>query len=143
MARADFLERIDRPSALGPWSYQVLDTKLARHPRPEHALQLCFYSYALGQIQNVQPEFAYVVLGSRERFRIRLADVSAYYRRLRRRFELAVATHPQTAPYRSEHCPLCDFRALCEERYEREDLVRVAGIRRDQSVGSGQKTLTH
>ena len=45
---ADFLERIDRPSALGDWSYQVLDTKLARHPRPEHALQLCFYSHALG-----------------------------------------------------------------------------------------------
>ena len=39
---ADFLERIDRPSALGAWSYQVLDTKLARHPRPEHALQLSF-----------------------------------------------------------------------------------------------------
>ena len=37
---ADFLERVDRPSALGDWSYQVLDTKLARHPRPEHALQL-------------------------------------------------------------------------------------------------------
>src|SRR5262245_53564625 len=36
---ADFLERIDRASALGDWSYQVLDTKLARHPRPEHALQ--------------------------------------------------------------------------------------------------------
>src|SRR4030095_2807063 len=33
---ADFLERVDRPSALGDWSYQVLDTKLARHPRPEH-----------------------------------------------------------------------------------------------------------
>src|SRR5512144_2443149 len=28
---ADFLERIDRPSSLGNWSYQVLDTKLARH----------------------------------------------------------------------------------------------------------------
>ena len=48
---ADFLERVDRPSALGPWSYQVLDTKLARHPRPEHALQLSFYSQALGHTQ--------------------------------------------------------------------------------------------
>src|SRR5439155_9222189 len=28
---ADFLERVDRPSALGNWAYQVLDTKLARH----------------------------------------------------------------------------------------------------------------
>ena len=55
---ADFLERIDRPSALGDWSYQVLDTKLARHPRPEHALQLCFYSHALEQIQKIPPEIA-------------------------------------------------------------------------------------
>ncbi len=29
---ADFLERVERPSAVGPWSYEVLDTKLARHP---------------------------------------------------------------------------------------------------------------
>ena len=49
---ADFLERVDRPSVLGDWSYQVLDTKLARHPRPEHALQLSFYSQAVEEIQQ-------------------------------------------------------------------------------------------
>ncbi len=143
---ADFLERVERPSALGPWSYQVLDTKLARHPRPAHALQLCFYSQALGRIQQVEPEVAYVVLGTRERIPIRLADVSAYYRRLRRRFESAVAGRPQTAPYPCEHCSLCDFRSVCEERWEREDhLVRVAGIRRDQVgrlLGKGIASLT-
>jgi len=53
---ADFLERVDRPSALGAWSYQVLDTKLARHPRPEHALQLSFYSQALEEVQGLGPE---------------------------------------------------------------------------------------
>ena len=143
---ADFLERIDRPSALGAWSYQVLDTKLARHPRPEHALQLCFYSQALGQIQKIEPEVAFVVLGTHERFPVRLVDVSAYYRRLRRRFESAGASRPQTAPYPCEHCPLCDFQTRCEARYEREDhLVRVAGIRRDQIgrlVATGIGTLT-
>ena len=30
--RADFLIRVDRPSALGPWSYEVVDTKVG----PEH-----------------------------------------------------------------------------------------------------------
>ncbi len=130
---ADFLERVERPSALGGWSYQVLDTKLARHPRPEHALQLCFYSQALGRVQGLEPDFAYVVLGTRERFRIRLADVSAYYRRVRRRFEAAVTNRSQSAPYRCEHCEVCDFLAICEERWEREDhLIRVANIRRDQ-----------
>jgi len=130
---ADFLERVERPSALGAWSYEVLDTKLARHPRPEHALQLCFYSQALGRIQGMDPEAAYIVLGTRERCAIRLADVSAYYRRVRRRFETAVAGHPATAPYPCDHCDVCDFSSACVDRWEREDhLVRVANIRRDQ-----------
>jgi predicted RecB family nuclease len=143
---ADFLERVDRPSALGPWSYEVLDTKLARHPRPEHALQLCFYSHALGRIQGIEPEVAYVVLGTRERIAVRLVDVSAYYRRLRQRFESALAGQPDTAPYPCDHCTFCDFRTLCEGRWEREDhLVRVAYIRHDQVdrlAVNGVATLT-
>jgi uncharacterized protein len=143
---ADFLERVERPSSLGSWSYEVLDTKLARHPRPEHALQLCFYSQAVGRIQGVDPEVAYVVLGTRERVPIRLANVSAYYRRLRQRFESAVAGRSATAPYPCDHCPLCNFSSHCEAQWEREDhLVRVAGIRRDQVsrlVASGIVTLT-
>jgi len=130
---ADFLERIDRPSALGAWSYQVLDTKLARHPRPEHALQLSFYSQALEQTQQVAPDLAYVVLGTRERVPIRLADVTAYFRRVRKRFGTAVAARAATGPYPCHHCSFCDFRGLCEDRLEREDhIVRVAGIQRSQ-----------
>ena len=36
----DFLLRVDRPSALGGWSYEVLDTKLARRAKDEALLQL-------------------------------------------------------------------------------------------------------
>jgi predicted RecB family nuclease len=143
---ADFIERIDRPSALGEWSYQVLDTKLARHPRPEHALQLCFYSHALEQIQRIAPETAYVVLGTRDRFAIRLANVSAYFRRLQFRFRDAIAAREQTAPYPCDHCLMCGYQPVCEERWESEDhLVRVAGVRREQVkrlTVAGLTTLT-
>jgi predicted RecB family nuclease len=143
---ADFLERIDRPSALGAWSYQVLDTKLARHPRPEHALQLCFYSHAVAQIQKFEPEVAYVVLGTRERFPVRLANVSAYFRRLQCRFREAISARSETAPYPCEHCQVCSFSSTCQERWEREDhLVRVAGIRRDhvnRLLAAGITTFT-
>lgn len=37
---SDFLERVERPSALGPFSYEVADTKLKRRPHPKHVLQL-------------------------------------------------------------------------------------------------------
>ncbi len=130
---ADFLERVDQPSALGAWSYQVLDTKLARHPRPEHALQLSFYSQALEQIQQVAPNLAHVVLGTRERLPIRLADVNAYFRRVRERFTAAVKARPMTGPYPCDYCSFCDFRVACDQRLEQEDhVVRVAGIHRDQ-----------
>src|SRR5882672_7984496 len=79
--------------------YQVVDTKLARHPRPEHALQLSFYSQALADTQQLAPDLAYVVLGTRERVAIRLADVTAYFRRVRQRFEATVAALPATGPY--------------------------------------------
>src|SRR5262249_38446229 len=143
---ADFLERVDRPSRLGAWSYQVLDTKLARHPRPEHALQLSFYSQALEAAQGLAPDLAYVVLGTRERVPIRLVDVNAYYRRVRERFESAVDARATTGPYPCHHCAFCAYRGPCDERLEGEDhVVRVAGIRRDQVkrlFARGVQTLT-
>src|SRR3954469_419952 len=33
---ADFLRRVDEPSALNGWSYEPIDTKLAREPRAKH-----------------------------------------------------------------------------------------------------------
>src|SRR5262247_539845 len=143
---ADFLERVDRPSRLGAWSYQVLDTKLARYLRPEHALQLSFYSQALEEVQGLGPEVAYIVLGTRERVPVRLVDVTAYYRRVRQRFGSAAAARSNTGPYPCHHCSFCDFRRLCEDRLEQEDhVVRVASIHRDQVkrlFAGGIETLT-
>src|SRR5262245_24215380 len=41
---ADFLERVGRPSGLGAFSYEIIDTKLKRSPDPKHVLQLALYS---------------------------------------------------------------------------------------------------
>src|SRR5262249_27067603 len=45
--RADFLERVDQPTALGAWGYEALDAKLARAEKPTYVLQLCFYTEAI------------------------------------------------------------------------------------------------
>jgi len=37
---SDFLLRVDRPSILGTFSYEVADTKLKRRPHPNHVLAL-------------------------------------------------------------------------------------------------------
>jgi uncharacterized protein len=130
---ADFLERVERPSELGEWSYEVTDTKLARRAKATHVLQLCFYSEQVGRLQGIEPEWMHVALGSSARESFRPSEFSAYYRRVRGRFLAAVAAGLDTYPLPVEHCGICDFRQLCEERWERDDhLVRVANMRRDQ-----------
>jgi uncharacterized protein len=131
--RADFLERIERATALGGWGYEPVDAKLARVEKPTYVLQLCFYSEAIGAIQGVTPERMHVLLGVGERRTLRYADFAAYYRRVRQGFENAIARPRVTAPYPVDHCALCEFRAVCDERWKDEDhLVLVAGMRRDQ-----------
>src|SRR6266566_4833057 len=77
---ADFLERVPKPSpALGDWSYEVIDTKLARQPKPEFIVQLCLYSDLLSRVQGLQPEHLHIVLGTGERESFRLQEFAAFY----------------------------------------------------------------
>jgi predicted RecB family nuclease len=131
--RADFLERIDQPTALGEWGYEALDAKLARAEKPTYVLQLCFYTEAIASIQRVTPNAMHVLLGIGERRTLRHADFAAYYRRVRAGFLAALAHAAPTEPYRVEQCALCEFRQVCDERWQQEDhLLLVAGIRRGQ-----------
>ena len=61
-----------------------VDTKLARHARPAHMLQLCFYTEQIARIQGRMPEEMHVVNGLGERETFRPDDYLAYYRRAAR-----------------------------------------------------------
>ena len=96
-------------------------------------LQLCFYTEAIASIQHATPEAMHVLLGIGERRTLRHADFAAYYRRVRAGFLAALGQAAPTEPYRVEHCALCEFRQVCDERWQQEDhLLLVAGIRRGQ-----------
>ena len=131
--RADFLLRVERDTALGPWGYEALDAKLARAEKPTYVLQLCFYSEGVAAIQRRTPEHMHVLLGAGEPRALRYDDFRAYDRRVRAGFEDAVASPAPTEPYPIEHCALCVFREVCGARWDAEDhLARVANVRRDQ-----------
>ena len=61
VGRADILRRIEAPSGIGNWSYEVIDTKLARETKAGTVLQLCLYSDLLTKAQGLAPEYMYVV----------------------------------------------------------------------------------
>jgi predicted RecB family nuclease len=130
---SDFLERVDRPSDLGAWSYEVVDTKLKRKPDPKHVLQLCLYSDLVGKVQGVAPEAAHLELGNGSRFTVRLSDVSAYARHARRMLETFLVERPATRPEPVSACGLCRWSKHCEAQWQAEDsLALVAGISRSQ-----------
>jgi len=130
---SDFLEKVERPSALGEFSYEVADTKLKRTPHPKHLLQLVLYSDLLADVQGVQPSFAHVELGDGTRSSFRLADYAAYARQARRRLETFVASSTTTRPIRCVECTLCRWSEHCASVWDAEDsLFNVANISRQQ-----------
>ncbi|WP_318035305.1 TM0106 family RecB-like putative nuclease [Rhizobium ruizarguesonis] len=130
---SDFLERVERPSDLGAWSYEVVDTKLKRKPDPKHVLQLCLYSDLIGKVQGVAPEAAHLQLGDGSRFTVRLSEVSAYARNARRMLEVFLVERPETRSEPVSACTLCRWSSHCAEQWDADDsLALVAGISRSQ-----------
>jgi predicted RecB family nuclease len=130
---SDFMERVERPSALGSFSYEVADTKLKRRPHPKHVLQLVLYSDLLEEIQGVAPEYAHVELGDGTRASFRLAEYSAYARMARAKLEDFVAAPLPTRPTPCADCSLCRWADHCESVWKAEDsLFNVANVSRGQ-----------
>jgi uncharacterized protein len=137
---ADFLVRVERPSSLGSWSYEIVDTKLARHVKASALLQICSYVEGLTAIQGVQPELMHVALGgSAHKVEAhRVADYMAYYRTVKAAFEARVAadggsagaTYPPAGTYPEPvgHCDVCRWQLVCAARRRADDdLALVAG----------------
>jgi predicted RecB family nuclease len=138
---ADFLTRVDgEPSLLGPWRYEVADTKLARSAKAKFLVQLAFYSQLMAVAQGVEPRMMHVVLGDQTERRFRCADYMHYFRALLARFQarvqaLAAGAAPETYPLPCAHCDLCHWRERCEaQRLTDDHLCQVADIRRTQWV---------
>lgn len=135
--RTDVLRRVETPSDLGPWSYEVTDTKLARETKGGTVLQLCLYAELVANVQGARPKFGYVVApwSNYEPQRYRMDDYAAYYRRVRSALQAAVGEHApaEIYPEPKEHCDVCRWQDRCDKRRRADDhLSLVAGITRAQ-----------
>jgi predicted RecB family nuclease len=136
--RADILRRVEKPSSLGAWSYEVQDCKLAVETRGTTILQLLLYSELLAGVQGAEPEFMHVVPPDRD-FALdtfRVSEFAAYYRYVKHRLEQAVESRSEeipTYPEPAEHCSVCRWWSQCDaERRADDHLSFVAGISRMQ-----------
>jgi predicted RecB family nuclease len=151
--RPDVLRRHETRSSFGGWSYEVIDTKLAKETRGGTILQLALYSELLGIAQGAEPEHFYVITSDpkapSQTFRVQ--DFAAYCRLIRRRLEATSLQDPKSLaeanyPEPVEHCDVCRWWHICNKRRHDDDhLSLVAGISRLQRrelQTAGIKTLT-
>ena len=146
---ADFLRRVESPSSLGSWSYEVWDTKLARHAKASAVLQICMYSDMLGVLQGRQPAEMHLALGGvqRERVSFRVADYAAYYRLVAHDFEAMLGRGPffplATTPEPVDHCEVCRWSLECRAQWRaHDDLSLVAGLTSRQRRALHSITVT-
>jgi predicted RecB family nuclease len=133
--RVDVLRKVNRPSDLGEWSYEVYDCKLARETKAATILQLSLYSHLVGAAQGMRPDAMYVVPPGEtfEPEQYRVLDYAAYYRYVKSRLQTVVhangtgaaATYPEPTP----HCEICRWQRECDQERRGDDhLSLVAGI---------------
>jgi uncharacterized protein len=123
--RTDVLRRIDKPSLLGAWSYEVIDTKLASETKGSTVLQLCLYAELVASVQGVRPAYCYVVSPHTdyEPQAYRMDDYGAYFRRVRDGLLKAVGCEHAAEAYPDpcEHCELCRWQERCDKRRRKDD----------------------
>ena len=134
VGHADFLIKCDIPSKLGPFSYEVVDTKLGNSPKPEHIVQLCTYSDLLGIGQGILPKKMHLIMGNHNQESFSVLDFYSYYLNLKARFELFVKEQPSTSsPEPCEHCNVCHWQKICKTEWQEKDHLRlISNITRAQ-----------
>src|SRR5579871_6244009 len=132
--RADVLLRVERPDRLsrfGNWSYEAVDCKLALETKAETILQLCLYSDLLSQLQGFETEFFHVIRPRTDFVpeSYRLSAFSGYYRVVKRSLEASVNGPPNgTYPEPVSHCDICRWWKECDTQRRSDDhLSFVAG----------------
>ena len=134
---ADLLERIERPSLLGDWSYIPIECKLSSHPKPIYLVQACAYGELLESILGHRPEHFKLYLGG-GRFEegeqgYPTARFWSWYLQLRQRYRSFRAgfdpsQEPEDAP--GDHGLWDPF---IQQRLEaKRDLILVATMRQSQ-----------
>lgn len=133
---ADFLIKTATPSSLGPYSYEVTDTKLARHVRAKHLVQLGVYASLLASYQDKRPAQTYVVLGDNSTASFSVDDYFSYVQHAMQRLQDFAASPPaESYPEPCSHCASCHWQEVCATKWKDDDhLSLVANIQRSQTA---------
>lgn len=130
---ADFLVKVSKPSKFGPWSYEVMDTKLSRETKAGAILQICLYSEILRELQGCMPEHMYINNPNGEHM-FRVDDFMAFYRLMKTKLTNAILVPSKGYPEPVLHCDICKCWEICNrQRRDDDHLSFIAGMGKQQT----------
>jgi len=141
---ADFLIRVEEPSALGAWSYEPVDTKLARSVKASHLVQLGLYGQMMERVQGAAPRRVHVALGDGHEEAFRAVEFGRTLKAAEQRYLGFIAEGAEgSSGEPCAACTLCGWRAHCAAQWEADDhLSRVAGLARPQAAKLREAGIT-
>ncbi|NJC05760.1 uncharacterized protein GGQ97_001553 [Sphingomonas kaistensis] len=131
---ADFLRKVDTPSSIAPWSYEPIDTKLARTADPKHVLQLGIYADLMGPMLGSAPREMHLVLGDGREESFRAVEFRQTLSAAKDRYLGFIKSGAEgSVGEPCATCVFCGWRDYCGDEWVRIDhLSRVAGIAKGQ-----------
>ena len=131
LGHPDFLVRRDDRAGIWPHSYDVYDTKLARHAKASALLQVALYADQLQAVQGCQSDRLVLALGDGSEVSFSPGQVASYLGMIKLRFVAALSAG-KPYPYPVAHCAICRWSEVCDGVRRGDDhLSLVAGIRRE------------
>ena len=139
---ADFLIKVNTPSDLGNYSYEVTDTKTSRSPHPEHIVQISAYSDLLNDVQGIYASNMHLQLSNGDLHSFTVSEFIHYYRNIKNMFLEYVNSLPeQSYPEPCSYCEFCKFKSNCDTQWKNDDHlnllfdIRKPQIKRLHDVG--------
>jgi predicted RecB family nuclease len=127
---ADFLLKVDTPSDLGAWSYEVGDAKLHKRERPSDWLQIAYCSKQVARLQGRMPVNGHVLLGGGDRATGPIAKYLEKVKTLQDNMAAALAAATDAPPEPNDTCSYCRWEPDCRRGWLEQGHLSVLGIDR-------------
>ncbi|MEC7583817.1 MAG: TM0106 family RecB-like putative nuclease [Planctomycetota bacterium] len=125
----DLLRKVDGPSELGDYHYEVMDVKTSGQPRSDQILQVLFYSRLLAAVQGRTPEHTGLILKDRREERFVVADFAAVCSEVERDLRRLHDDPDLARPFLQSGCESCHWNHKCLPELEvAGDLSLVQGM---------------
>lgn len=132
MGIADLLVRVNKPSSLGNYSYEVKDIKRSHVSKAKFVLQICAYSDLLSTIQGTVPEFGEILLGNKTSEKFRIDEYFHYYLTTKKNFmDFQHNFSNETKPMPTQNDLKTEWKDLAKEDLHGK-IESIANIQQDE-----------